>query len=387
MPDPKAPAKPGQKKPPSVNTDELLRRLELDKKSRIFLQLAEEYRKQDYIDSALSVLREGLKHHPHFQPAHVALARCLMAKKQYSQAQAELTRVHEKSPDNILAGKLLSEVLEARGERQRALEVLRTIARFSMDDPEVLQRLSTLQAAMSPPKPRPEASLEGETGEYLTGDFVTGNADLHAFGTPPLEVPPEPPPADVPDPTGVPTEEHALDDADELPFEFPAAPPPVLDAVGAGDELLGAPRTPTRDDAENDFTSLTLAELYESQGEHGEAAAIYERLVARRPDDAELRRALARCNARSQGEQVASVPSAPVAAPPAKPRWQPVRPRAATQPGVTPGPAGSLARSATRGAPAAPGRGAQADAPSQAHLRAALVELRRWLAAAQAVRQ
>ena len=41
------------KKRPS--TDQLLRRWEADKKSRIFLQLAEEYRRQDFVDAAHDV--------------------------------------------------------------------------------------------------------------------------------------------------------------------------------------------------------------------------------------------------------------------------------------------------------------------------------------------
>lgn len=91
----KSMAPPPKKRP---DTGELLRRWEADKKSRIFLQLAEEYRKQDFVDAAVSVLRDGLKHHPNFQPAHVALARCFMSKSQWTEAQAELERVHAKSP-------------------------------------------------------------------------------------------------------------------------------------------------------------------------------------------------------------------------------------------------------------------------------------------------
>ena len=118
--------------PPKIQ--ELKERYERDPGSRIFLQLAEEYRKQDYVDSALSVLKEGLRHHPTWQPAHVALARCLLAKRQHAEAQAELEKVLAKSPDNILAGKLLATVLETRGESRRALAVLEKLVPFAPDD-------------------------------------------------------------------------------------------------------------------------------------------------------------------------------------------------------------------------------------------------------------
>ena len=92
----------GPPKAPKVDLDDLVRRWEADKKSRLFLPLADEYRRQDQVDAAISVLREGLKVHPTFVPAHVTLARCLMAKGQPAQAQAELEPIHKKAPDNML---------------------------------------------------------------------------------------------------------------------------------------------------------------------------------------------------------------------------------------------------------------------------------------------
>jgi len=383
-------------KPPKVDLDDLVKRWEADKKSRLFLTLAEEYRRLDMIDAAMSVLREGLKHHAAFAPAHVALARCLVAKGQLSLAQAELEPIVKRSPDNLLAGKLLAQVLQDRGESTKALQVLKALAPFAATDPEVGERIAALETVVSPARaapPAPPAPVaapaadatphgEGEThdtGEFLTGDFEVPTAGRAApiaaaqlpsalpfdFGGGPLS-PMTPPaasavdfeapssaPAAASDPASAsgPLEEDLFGGA-ELP------PPPRPEPIDAS---LLAPRAEAP--PQDEFTSMTLAELYESQGALAQAAAIYERLLAARPDDPELRRAVQRCQSGTAGapgkvvERVAAPPSAPQA-----PRWAPVRARSAT-----------------------PAREESAKPPTR-NARKAVPELRKLLAAARAAR-
>jgi len=56
----------------------LRERWERDPASRLFLQLAEEYRRDGQPEAALKVLETGLGHHPGYLAARVALGRCLL---------------------------------------------------------------------------------------------------------------------------------------------------------------------------------------------------------------------------------------------------------------------------------------------------------------------
>ena len=58
--------------------NQLRQRWERDPKSRAFLQLAEEYRRAGRLGDAIHVLRAGLKEHPNYLSAQVALGRCLV---------------------------------------------------------------------------------------------------------------------------------------------------------------------------------------------------------------------------------------------------------------------------------------------------------------------
>ena len=424
-------------KAPKVDTDKLLKQWEADKKSRVFLQLADEYRKQDQVDAAIGVLREGLKHHASSQPAHVALARCLLAKGQLAQAQAELEPIFKKSPDNLLAGKLLAEVLEERGEGQRALAILKALVPFAIDDPEVAQRAAALQSKLTLPR-------MGTEGASDTAEFTTSESGATAGGQRPAPAPPPRPPAltepprpaapTQPSPPAVAepprpavgestltsaatmampaaaalpgsdpfgADEDAVivvdDEADVLSVDADSTAgepdlPPMPKPAETPSDLLGAPLE-SAPGPEDEFTSLTLADLYESQGAHAEAAAIYEKLLARRPQDAQLRRSLERCRQRMAGTDVAaSIIEAAAAPAPSvpRPRWEPIRSRGA----ATPAPAASAplpaAEPPARGpaaaaVPAAP-RPASRKRPAGANRRT-VAELRRWLAAVEAVRQ
>lgn len=404
---------PPPKKRPS--TDELLRKWEADKKSRIFLQLAEEYRKQDFVDAAVSVLKDGLKHHPNFQPAHVALARCHMSKGQLTEAQTELERVHSKSKDNLLAGKLLVEVLEQRGEKSRALEVAQELVPFAaFDDPEVEATAKRLEAELAAPTVRGGGSststgTAGDTMDFGGGEFASDSTqdvvtpmagdddeamliDADAFSEEEPEAampPPLPPPAAAFEPEAADGDSTRAElDADSTHDELAAAsadathdelaavgrepaslsPMPGSEA-GSPEDLLGGPEPVAASSGDDDLTSITLAELYEAQDSPHEAAAIYEKLLERRPEDAELRAALERCRVRIEGAATGETTVADVQIePPAEtssvvPKWEP--------------------------APAAPAPAAAtteaADETSPEQWKAILAEYDRWLTAVRAV--
>lgn len=102
--------------------DELRRRLERDPGSRLFAQLAEEYRKAGNQTEAIRVARAGLSHHPSYPSARVTLGRALLEAGDPGGAKTELELALREAPDNILASRFLGQALEAQGDFEAALE-------------------------------------------------------------------------------------------------------------------------------------------------------------------------------------------------------------------------------------------------------------------------
>ena len=85
--------------PPRIEA--LKRKYDADPSSTVFLQLAEEYRKHGMFDEAILICEDGLKKHPNYTSAHVALGRALMGAEKSEQAQLEFEKVLKIAPDNI----------------------------------------------------------------------------------------------------------------------------------------------------------------------------------------------------------------------------------------------------------------------------------------------
>ena len=95
--------------PLSPRAEQLRGRLEKDPDSKLFLQLAEEYRKLGAREAALEVCRKGLEKHPTYHTARAALGRIYLDMGRAEEATRELRKVLQVTPGNILAGKLLAD--------------------------------------------------------------------------------------------------------------------------------------------------------------------------------------------------------------------------------------------------------------------------------------
>src|SRR5437762_1276050 len=87
----------------------LRERWERDRSSRIFLQLAEEYRRRGLHAEAIEVLETGLGYHPGYLAAQVALGRCRLEIGDVETAVAVFERVLTQDPTQAVASRLLVE--------------------------------------------------------------------------------------------------------------------------------------------------------------------------------------------------------------------------------------------------------------------------------------
>ena len=78
-------------------------RISKDPKSKLFVPLAEEYKKVGDIERSIQVLTEGLKNNPSYVTARSFLGRLLFEKGDMAGAQREFEEVAKSIPDNLMA--------------------------------------------------------------------------------------------------------------------------------------------------------------------------------------------------------------------------------------------------------------------------------------------
>lgn len=135
--------------------DDLRRRLERDPGSRLFAQLAEEYRKAGNHADAIRIARAGLAQHPAYPSARLTLGRALLESGDLAGARAELETALRDAPDNILASRFLGQTLEALGELGPALEQLQKTLRLAPGDRQLETQIVSLQTRLRTPPPPP----------------------------------------------------------------------------------------------------------------------------------------------------------------------------------------------------------------------------------------
>jgi tetratricopeptide (TPR) repeat protein len=298
---------------PEARIRDLERRLDLDPGSRLFVSVAEEYRKLGRLRDALSALQKGLLAHPGYVAAQVALGRVYLEANQTTDAIATFTKVLVADPGNLVAAKSLADIQLARGDKLEAVKKYKLYRALSGDrkvDPIIAEletqvapkpvtppRVTAVESPPPPPSfqetdksrrramprsPLPATPTEDpfeltsvpfEMGEdsgkarVLEGPFLVPTRDV-------LIAPPEPAPAPPAESGPAPAAGPSL------------APPPVLEAAEPVVRLPELVPEPERTRP----TGRALADLYYAQGHYAEALQIYDDLVSRHPFDEDLKR-------------------------------------------------------------------------------------------------
>jgi tetratricopeptide (TPR) repeat protein len=296
------------------------RRLDMDPGSRLFVALAEDYRKIGRLKDALSALQKGLLAHPGYVAAQVALGRVYLEAKQSTDAIATFTKVLVADPGNLVAAKSLAEVQLARGEHLEALKKFKLYRALSGDrkvdeiiarlEPQVAPKpITPLKAVIPveiPPPPQFQETDKGRRRKTATGATSAGpDADPFEMTSVPFEL--------GDDSTGrsrredpfplIPTRDvviastHAAEPAPSdaatrvirIP-DGPAAEDTRDVPVGASDADVLPAAPPPAEPEPGKPTGRALADLYYVQGHYAEALQIYDDLVNRHPFDDDLKR-------------------------------------------------------------------------------------------------
>lgn len=124
----------------------LSERFSKDPKSRIFVQLADAYRKNGMIDEALEVLKQGLKFHPQYPLAHLIMGRCYFDKRQYTQAKESFETVIKFDPQNIVALRTLVQVTENLRDDAGQIAAYKGLLAVDQTDAGAREKLNALEA-------------------------------------------------------------------------------------------------------------------------------------------------------------------------------------------------------------------------------------------------
>jgi tetratricopeptide (TPR) repeat protein len=151
----------------------LTERISKDPKSKLFVPLAEEYKKTGDIEMAVYVLTEGLKNNPGYITARSFLGRLLLEKGDLAGSQQELEEVVKAIPDNLLAQRKLGDLYILQNIPSEALKHYKSALSLNSRDEEIASLISDLEAGRdvstrihqpqlqpSPEKPAPQAAKQ-----------------------------------------------------------------------------------------------------------------------------------------------------------------------------------------------------------------------------------
>lgn len=111
--------------------ERLKEKLAKDPNSKLFVPLAEEYKKAGMLDEAIEVLVKGLENQPGYLSARVSLGKIFIERGMLHEAQAEFEKVIAAIPDNLYAHKKLAEIYRDLGEKEKAIKEFQTVLKLN----------------------------------------------------------------------------------------------------------------------------------------------------------------------------------------------------------------------------------------------------------------
>jgi len=155
--------------------DRLKEKISKDPNSKLFVPLAEEYKKAGMFDEAIDALNQGLERQPNYLSARVSLGKIYIERGMPAEARTEFEQVIAAIPDNLYAHKKLAEIYRDLGEQQHAIREFKTVLQLNPMDEWAAASLSAIEQGpeISAEEPAPKTIPETPTPEQ--GSFITGN--------------------------------------------------------------------------------------------------------------------------------------------------------------------------------------------------------------------
>jgi tetratricopeptide (TPR) repeat protein len=124
----------------------LAERISKDPKSKLFVLLAEEYKKAGDIERSIHVLMEGLKNNPGYVTARSFLGRLLFEKGDLAASQKEFEEVTKSIPDNLMAQHKLGDLYVLQNRPTDALKHYKIALSLNPGDEDIAALVSDIEA-------------------------------------------------------------------------------------------------------------------------------------------------------------------------------------------------------------------------------------------------
>lgn len=215
-----------------------------DPKSRVFLRLAEEYRKGGVYEKAIEVCLKGVEIHPAYIPALVCLGRCHLELGQLEESEQAFQKVLTFTPDNPHALRAMGKIHFKAGRLDQARSFLEMSLLQEPDDEEVRALLAEIEIMVAegetqphPMDTEPMAAMpqEVEEIEELDDGNLDDTEDLGPQDAEEMDV------TDSFEAVEIPEEALVIPPADSVEFETGPLEPleddsaPILSFDGEGD--------------------------------------------------------------------------------------------------------------------------------------------------------
>ncbi len=125
--------------------ERLKEKIEKDPNSKLFVPLAEEYKKSGMYDEAVDVLIKGLERQPGYLSARVSLGKIYFERGMLNEARAEFEKVIAAIPDNLYAHKKLAEIYKELGDKDKAVKEFRTVLKLNPMDEQAETSLAEIE--------------------------------------------------------------------------------------------------------------------------------------------------------------------------------------------------------------------------------------------------
>lgn len=224
--------------------DDLFERYRAAPRSHVFAPVADACRKAGMLEEALEICARGVGEHPRYASGYVVQGKCLYDAGRSNDAQAAFDRVLVLDPNNLVALKYLGILHAERGDNASAREYFEHILALDPDDREIRSRIEDVVVAR---ERAPRASVRAE-----------------AEPAPVLDV--------------------TVDSPADLDDELIEVLPDLEDEAFEGEPITLRDETVTSDE----IATMTLADIYASQGYTSRALKIYREVQKRQPANTTL---------------------------------------------------------------------------------------------------
>ena len=274
--------------------ERLKEKVDKDPNSKLFIPLAEEYKKAGMFDEAIDVLTKGLERQPEYMSARVSLGKIYMERGMLEEARVEFEKVISTIPDNLYAHKKLAEIYRDLGEKDRAVKEFKTVLKLNPMDEWAATSLSDIEGE---PKLHPKASEKAKTAETIFSEQASTETEEEkpsevSVGEGVIdwveEILPEAgeevmegieeilPEAELEE-----AQIEPITEAEELPEEEPFSCESIFkEDVAVEEKIMKEDKV-----SEQPLLSVYDADPYISQGKFTEAMSIYRQLLSIEPDN------------------------------------------------------------------------------------------------------